>query len=533
MRVIEEIVAADVIGQAPAAVVVTDTDLRVAVWNSAAEQLFGIAADAASGRSIARPGHPRAAGRPGAPDRRAGRRRPSMAGRVRHPAGRRLADPRARRHRAPGRFRRAGGRRRRPSRSKRSGRRRPSASGGSSSSSRRARSWRHRSSLTPGLQSVARMAAAWLADLVVIDVLDARRPARAGRDRAHPSRTRPRSPRSCAPIHRIPQAPFMQRRARRRPGRGGRGPRPSRCCDERLRGPEHIEIVKAARHALGDVRAAGRAGSGARHDAARRQPRAAAVRPPRAGCRARTSPGGWRSRSTAPDCCRTPVSRPGSHGASSASPTPRSPTSSSTICCPRCSTASTPSSEPTLRPCSSPTSPGRRSRCGPRSASSRPGGDLRVQFGTGRRRPDRRVDGADGVRRPGAVGLRERLAPGGRRAQHARRAASDRPPRPRRGAGRLGRATDVPTRRDRAHQARGGPDRAGGRPRPPLRGGDARPRPAHPARRVERGAGRVARLPLGARQAWPSCSCRGSPTGASSRSPASAGRDSPRTPTRR
>ena len=40
------------IGQAPAAVVVTDTDLRVAVWNSAAERLFGIAADGATGRSI-------------------------------------------------------------------------------------------------------------------------------------------------------------------------------------------------------------------------------------------------------------------------------------------------------------------------------------------------------------------------------------------------------------------------------------------------------------------------------------------------
>jgi PAS domain S-box-containing protein len=52
MRVIEEIVAADVISQAPAAVVVTDTDLRVAVWNSAAERLFGIAAEAAIGRSI-------------------------------------------------------------------------------------------------------------------------------------------------------------------------------------------------------------------------------------------------------------------------------------------------------------------------------------------------------------------------------------------------------------------------------------------------------------------------------------------------
>ena len=52
MRVIEEIVAADVIGQAPAAVVVTDADLRVAVWNSAAEKLFGIAAEAAIGRSV-------------------------------------------------------------------------------------------------------------------------------------------------------------------------------------------------------------------------------------------------------------------------------------------------------------------------------------------------------------------------------------------------------------------------------------------------------------------------------------------------
>jgi PAS domain S-box-containing protein len=52
LRVIEEIVAADVIGQAPAAVVVTDADLRVAVWNSAAEKLFGIAADAAIGRSV-------------------------------------------------------------------------------------------------------------------------------------------------------------------------------------------------------------------------------------------------------------------------------------------------------------------------------------------------------------------------------------------------------------------------------------------------------------------------------------------------
>ena len=52
MRVIEEIVAADVIGQAPAAVVVAESDLRVAVWNPAAERLFDITADAAVGRSI-------------------------------------------------------------------------------------------------------------------------------------------------------------------------------------------------------------------------------------------------------------------------------------------------------------------------------------------------------------------------------------------------------------------------------------------------------------------------------------------------
>ena len=52
MRVIEDIVAADVIGQAPTAVVVANPDLQVAVWNPAAEKLFGIAADAALGRSI-------------------------------------------------------------------------------------------------------------------------------------------------------------------------------------------------------------------------------------------------------------------------------------------------------------------------------------------------------------------------------------------------------------------------------------------------------------------------------------------------
>jgi PAS domain S-box-containing protein len=52
MHVIEDIVVADVIGQAPTAVVAVDTGLRVAVWNPAAERLFGIAADAAAGRSL-------------------------------------------------------------------------------------------------------------------------------------------------------------------------------------------------------------------------------------------------------------------------------------------------------------------------------------------------------------------------------------------------------------------------------------------------------------------------------------------------
>ncbi len=52
MRVIEDIVAADVIGQAPTAVVVADPDLQVAVWNPAAERLFGIAAEAALRRSL-------------------------------------------------------------------------------------------------------------------------------------------------------------------------------------------------------------------------------------------------------------------------------------------------------------------------------------------------------------------------------------------------------------------------------------------------------------------------------------------------
>jgi PAS domain S-box-containing protein len=52
MHVIEDIVVADVIGQAPTAVVAVDTGLRVAVWNPAAERLFGIAADAAVGRLL-------------------------------------------------------------------------------------------------------------------------------------------------------------------------------------------------------------------------------------------------------------------------------------------------------------------------------------------------------------------------------------------------------------------------------------------------------------------------------------------------
>jgi PAS domain S-box-containing protein len=52
MHVIEDIVAADVVGQAPTAVIAVDVGLRVAIWNPAAEKLFGIAADAAVGRSL-------------------------------------------------------------------------------------------------------------------------------------------------------------------------------------------------------------------------------------------------------------------------------------------------------------------------------------------------------------------------------------------------------------------------------------------------------------------------------------------------
>jgi PAS domain S-box-containing protein len=52
MHVIEDILTGDVIAQAPTAVVAVDTGLRVVIWNPAAEQVFGIAAKAAVGRSL-------------------------------------------------------------------------------------------------------------------------------------------------------------------------------------------------------------------------------------------------------------------------------------------------------------------------------------------------------------------------------------------------------------------------------------------------------------------------------------------------
>ena len=52
MQVLEGIVAADLLEQAPAALVVTDADLSVLAWNAAAERLFGWTAEEAIGRDI-------------------------------------------------------------------------------------------------------------------------------------------------------------------------------------------------------------------------------------------------------------------------------------------------------------------------------------------------------------------------------------------------------------------------------------------------------------------------------------------------
>jgi PAS domain S-box-containing protein len=241
MHVIEEIVAADVIGQAPAAVVVTDTDLRVVVWNSAAEQLFGIAADAATGRSIVdlvipeaqiglarQIGERAAAGRAwqGQFDIRRGDGSPIRV------------------HAAIGPLIDAGGE--------------PVGVVAVALDAERAEEAdRERrlellvqtseilaASVEPhaGLQSVARMAAAWLADLVVIDVTGAD-----GRlERAAIAHSRPDQGALAEKLRAYPpdpQAPFIQRVLV-----DGQAEvvadLTEQVLHERLRGPEHVEIVR-------------------------------------------------------------------------------------------------------------------------------------------------------------------------------------------------------------------------------------------------------------------------------------------------
>ena len=240
MHVIEEIVAADVIGQAPAAVVVTDTDLRVAVWNSAAEQLFGIATDAATGRSIldlvipeAQVGLARQIG-----ERAAAGRAWQGEFDIRRGDGSPI-----RVHAAVGPLVDAGG----------------DAVGvvAVALDAERAEADRERrlellvqtseilaASVEPhaGLQSVARMAAAWLADLVVIDVTGAD-----GRlERAAIAHTRPDQGALAERLRAYPpdpEAPFI-----RRVLVDGLAEVVADLTEqvlrERLRGPEHVEIVR-------------------------------------------------------------------------------------------------------------------------------------------------------------------------------------------------------------------------------------------------------------------------------------------------
>jgi PAS domain S-box-containing protein len=241
MYVIEEIVAADVIGQAPAAVVVTDTDLRVAVWNSAAEQLFGIAADAATGRSIvdlvipeAQVGLARQIG-----ERAAAGRAWQGEFDIRRGDGSPI-----RVHAAVGPLVDAGG----------------EAIGVVAvalDAERAAEADRERrlellvqtseilaASVEPhaGLQSVARMAAAWLADLVVIDVTGAD-----GRlERVAVAHSRPDLGALAEMLRAYPpdpEAPFIQRVLV-----DGQAEVVAHLTEqvlhERLRSPEHVEIVR-------------------------------------------------------------------------------------------------------------------------------------------------------------------------------------------------------------------------------------------------------------------------------------------------
>jgi PAS domain S-box-containing protein len=241
MRVIEEIVAADVISQAPAAVVVTDTDLRVAVWNPAAEKLFGIAADAATGRSLVDMI---------IPDAQIGLARQigerAVAGRawqgefdIRRGDGALI-----RVHAAVGPLADAAGE--------------PVGVVAVALDAERAEEVdRERrlellvqtseilaASVEPhaGLQSVARMAAAWLADLVVIDVTGAD-----GRlERAAIAHTRSDQGALAEQLRAYPpdpQAPFIQRVLV-----DGQAEvvadLTEQVLHERLRGPEHLEIVR-------------------------------------------------------------------------------------------------------------------------------------------------------------------------------------------------------------------------------------------------------------------------------------------------
>jgi PAS domain S-box-containing protein len=172
MHVIEDIVAADVVGQAPTAVIAVDTGLRVAIWNPAAEKLFGIAADAAVGRSLLElviPENRRALARQ-IGDRAAAGRTWQGEFDVRRGDGSPL-----RVHAAIGPLTDADGRAVGIVATALEAERADDADRG-----RRLELLVQTSEILAasvdahaGLQSVARIAAAWLADLVVIDLLDA------------------------------------------------------------------------------------------------------------------------------------------------------------------------------------------------------------------------------------------------------------------------------------------------------------------------------------------------------------------------
>jgi PAS domain S-box-containing protein len=241
MHVIQEIVAADVIGQAPAAVVVTDTDLRVSVWNSAAEQLFGIAAHAATGRSILDLVIPEP--QVGLARQIAERAAAGRAWQGEFDIRRGDGSP-IRVHAAVGPLLDASG--------EVVGVVAVALDAGRAEEADRERrlellvqtSEILAASVEPhaGLQSVARMAAAWLADLVVIDVTGAH-----GRlERVAIAHTRPDQVALAEKLRAYPpdpEAPFMKRVLV-----DGQAEVVADLTEqvlrERLRGPEHVEIVR-------------------------------------------------------------------------------------------------------------------------------------------------------------------------------------------------------------------------------------------------------------------------------------------------